>query len=121
MPEQPDYAAMTDNELRRVCRSFRKGFLDGRSSLGMCFEVSSALQEFLSSIGVETTLVKHEDKFWNHAFLVLPDGRVLDATADQFRSSPCPALIPRLRLPMVYIGPPLVIHGASDAEARRAE
>jgi hypothetical protein len=54
----------------------------------MCFAVSAALQGYLSSCGVETELVEADFGHTNHFWLRLPDGRILDPTADQFGLSP---------------------------------
>lgn len=63
----------------------------------MCFAVCGPLQPLLSLAGVETELVeawfKREYGEQNHYWLKLPDGRILDPTADQFG------------LPAVYLGP----------------
>ncbi len=92
---------MTDKKLARICKAFRDGLLDKDSSCLMCLVVSAPLQAFLSFCGVETELSVVEFTWGNHAFLTLPDGRVLDPTADQFGA---------LKLPPIYIGRPLEIH-----------
>ncbi len=92
---------MSDKKLIGICKAFRKGLLAGDSSCLMCLAVSAPLQGFLSVIGVETDLEFVEFDWGNHAFLKLPDGRVLDPTADQFGD---------LNLPPIYIGAPLSIH-----------
>jgi hypothetical protein len=57
-------------------------------------EVSAPLQGLLSAVyGIETSLEEADLGHTNHVFLRLPDGRILDATADQFD------------LPCVYLGP----------------
>lgn len=61
---------------------------------------------YLAFIGVETTYEFVETEDFNHAFLRLPDGRVLDPTADQYG---------HLNLPPIYIGPALSIHGADES------
>jgi hypothetical protein len=64
----------------------------------MCAVVSYSLQGYLSFLGVTTELGEVDLKFSNHVFLKLPDGRILDATADQFGG------------PKVYLGMPLWFH-----------
>lgn len=75
---------MTDRELIRIARQFRRGLLGRKSSTDMCMVVSGPLQGVLAGMGVETTLETVEFISTNHVWLRLPDGRVLDATADQF-------------------------------------
>lgn len=79
---------MTDRDLRSICRGFRNGLLNSDPSKGMCFIVSTALQGYLSVCGIETKLIEGEVKngkeVWNHYWLELPDGRIIDSTMDQF-------------------------------------
>ena len=80
---------MTDAELIEVARDLRAGILGKRASAGMCMVVSAPLQGLLSAIyGVETTLETLDFGIINHVWLRLADGRVLDATADQFDRAP---------------------------------
>lgn len=106
MAERP----VTDGGLVRVARQFRKGLLGRKSSRGTCGMVSMALGGYLAFLGIKTEYVETDlqdapTEAANHAWLRLPDGRVLDATADQFDE---------LGLPPVYLGPPIApIHGPS--------
>lgn len=79
---------MTDNELIEFATEFRDGILDGDPSTAMCFAVSAPLQSLLKMFGVETELIEFEvdtpKGLTNHFCLQLSDGRILDATADQF-------------------------------------
>jgi hypothetical protein len=85
---------MRDKTLIRIARDFRAGILQGRPSTLMCAAVSFPLQGFLSALyGIETEVEKIDLDDANHVFLRLPDGRILDATADQFG------------LEAVYLGP----------------
>ena len=59
----------------------------------MCLAVCAPLQGFLSLAGIDTTIVEAHFAETNHVWLQLPDGRILDPTADQFG------------LDVVYIGP----------------
>ena len=80
---------LTDDELIEIARDFRDGLLDGRPPDLMCMVVSAPLQGFLSAVyGVETTLEKLDFENGDHVWLRLPDGRILDATADQFGLEP---------------------------------
>ncbi len=95
---------MTDQELLRVCHAFRSGFIRKRalSSRGLCFVLSIALQGYLWAIGgVNTKLVEGRvrNSSWNHFWLSLEDGRIIDVTMDQFdyhRGT---------KAPKVYLGP----------------
>jgi hypothetical protein len=96
---------MTDEEIIRQATEFRAGLLDGRDSEFMCYMVSAPLAGYLGFCGVQTDLVSGDLGHMNHFWLRLKDGRVLDATADQFNK-----LFPNLNYPPVYLGPPLDIH-----------
>ena len=108
---------MTDAALLTFAADFRRGLLGRRSSRLMCAVVSGPLQGALSFAGVETALERSEppDEFgvWEHLYLRLPDGRVLDPTADQFNG-----VLPE-PLPPVYLGSPLPMHSSSPSLARR--
>ena len=94
---------MTDAELLQVSDEFREGILGhfryGGDSTGMCFAVSAALGGLLSTMGLECRLVQRDFGFTNHVWLELPDGRMLDATADQFNNR-----LRRHKLPKVHLG-----------------
>lgn len=80
--------------LREWSQDFRDGILNGGSSARMCFAVSAALGGALRALlGIESKLVEGDFGSINHVWLELPDGTILDATADQFGGPP------------VYIGP----------------
>lgn len=90
-----------DKQLKTFCREFRKGMLERMSSKGKCAMVSWALQGYLSwALKLKTKVYEGEVGEWNHLWLVMPDGRVIDCTADQFGK----------KYPKVYIGAPLDIH-----------
>ena len=91
---------MEDHILIESAEGFRDGILDGGCSINKCFMVSSPLQAWLLFMGVTCELVSIESETGNHFFIELPDGRVLDATADQFDAT----------LPAVYLGRALAIH-----------
>jgi len=90
---------MTDAGLIECATEFRAGILDGRSSEMMCAVVSWPLAGFLRFSGVECECVSGDLSGGNHVWIKLDDGRVLDATADQFGN-----------FPPVYLGEPLAIH-----------
>jgi hypothetical protein len=92
---------MSDAELIEFASEFRWGVLNGRSSQDMCFAICWPLDGFLRFHRVKCELVEGETERGNHFWLALPDGRVLDPTADQFKG---------LGLPPVYLGQPLSIH-----------
>lgn len=68
----------------------------------MCFATSAPLQGYLSMLDIETELIEGEIKIekniYHHVWLRLPDGRILDPTADQFD---CPN---GSAMPKVYLG-----------------
>lgn len=84
---------MRKQELVKLAREFRRGILDGRSSKSMCFAVCWPLSGLLEAAGVRTELVEGDFGSVNHFWLKLPNGDILDPTADQFGLEP------------VYIGP----------------
>jgi hypothetical protein len=76
---------MTDQELIAIATDFRAGLLGSHPSTDMCFAVSAPLQGLLSALyGVQTELEEVDFGDTNHVWLRLSDGRILDATADQF-------------------------------------
>lgn len=95
---------MSDEELLSIAEEFREGILDGDTSALMCAAVSWPLQGYLSALYhveaecIETDVSLPDGGTINHVWLRLPDGRVLDPTADQFGFA------------AVYLGPPLAIH-----------
>src|SRR5690242_17104231 len=97
---------MTDAQLVRFVSEFRRGILRRRKSRGRCGMVCYPLSTYLSLHGVEAELVitdLMEDMTTaaaNHAWLLLPDGRVLDPTIDQFNTA-------ERRFPKVYLGDPV--------------
>ena len=99
---------MTDTQLIRLCSSFKRGLLKKREGDMMCAVVCYPLQGYLSMLGVDCGLEEVNLQYSNHVFLRLPDGRVLDPTADQFGG------------PKVYIGAELEYHReqAAKPEAR---
>lgn len=107
---------MSDKQLVRICKSFRNGLLGKSPSYRMCAAVTWPLLGLLEAFGVHAELKEvifdGDELIGNHVFMVLDDGRVLDATADQFS-------VPQRVLPPVYIGPPLDIHGRKVGQGGR--
>lgn len=104
---------MDDDDLIECAAGFREGVLNGRESELMCAAVSRALAGYLRFCGVdcdtEDRLITEEGYPANHVWIRLADGRVLDATADQFK---------QLGLPPVYLGKPISpIHRPAQQEA----
>lgn len=89
---------MSDAELKRVARGFRRGMLEGGSSAFMCRAVCLPLAGLFSAMGVNLDLIECEvdcgDHEMYHTCLRLNDGRILDPTADQFP----------FRMPRIYLG-----------------
>ena len=96
------YMIMTDKELKKIVTKFTKGILDGKPSKNMCFAVCLPLHSYLSICEQETELINGEipigDDIYQHTWLQLPDGRIIDPTADQFN-----ALLDK-KMPLIYIG-----------------
>ncbi len=102
---------MNDKKLLKFVTDFTKGVIGESSSKGKCYIVSAPLYSYLLSCGIETKLVEGEvdtkligdispeDGVWIHFWLVLPDGRIIDPTADQFNSRTTETNMPR-----IYIG-----------------
>lgn len=90
------------SELRKIALGFRNGLLGKKPSNWMCIAVCAPLQSFLAVVGYETQLIDgcvldEDGDVMHHCWLGLPDGRILDPTADQFST-------PTRRMPKVYIG-----------------
>lgn len=94
---------MTDKQLLKAVTSFRFGLIGNNSSSLMCMAVSAPLQGFLYVCGINTELINGGiDGIWcNHVWLKMSDGRIIDATADQFNET---AKSDKMIMPKVYIG-----------------
>jgi hypothetical protein len=95
---------MTDKRLLAIGKNFRRGIVDKNSSNRYCYMVCAPLAGYLHYLDMVVEVVEGEVGDNQHFWIRLPDGRVLDPTADQFNdqvSSP---------LPPVYLGPPHEIH-----------
>jgi hypothetical protein len=91
---------MTDAELIDFVTDFREGILDGSSSEGYCYMICAPLVTLLNMNGVKAEMVGGDFGEFNHFWLKLEDGRVLDPTADQFNAFGFGPM------PRVYLGPP---------------
>jgi hypothetical protein len=97
---------MTDAELIEVAAGFRRGIVGAGKPDFMCAAVCWPLQGYLSALcGIEAEAVESDLGVCNHIWLLLPDGRALDPTGDQFNY--CMIKDP---LPPIYLGPPTRIH-----------
>lgn len=62
----------------------------------MCYAVSASLQGVLSfMLGIECKMVEGIVEGCSHWWLEMPDGRIIDGTAAQFKERP---------MPLVHIG-----------------
>lgn len=76
---------MTDRQLKSIAREMRSGILGKRSSRLMCMAISAPLRAMLSAVyDFDTELETVDFPGCDHVWLRLSDGRILDATADQF-------------------------------------
>lgn len=96
-------AEMKDWQLKATALGVRQGILEGRSHPGpsmMCFAICAPLQGYLSFLGVEANLIEGEIRGsdCNHVWLELQDGRILDPTADQFKTPTGEGM------PKIYLG-----------------
>ena len=93
---------MSPLDIKKIATGFRKGFLGKNPSSGQCFVLSVSLQGYLDFMGCKTDLIEGgiRDTDWNHFWLRLPDGTIIDPTADQFNGFDG---LPKM--PRIYIGP----------------
>jgi hypothetical protein len=91
---------MKDKALLKFVTGFRKGMLAKRAPNGMCYAVCSPLQSLLLLSGINTELVECSvlHTSWDHFYLELEDGRILDPTASQFNKPNGEAM------PDIYLG-----------------
>ena len=87
-----------DKRLRRIASEFRNGLLSSKPSTQMCFVVSSSLGSYLHFCGYPCILTKGGIGKYEHFWLTLQDGTVLDPTADQFKKPD------GSDMPTVYLG-----------------
>lgn len=105
---------MTDEEIIEAAEGFREGILEDNpfgengSSHRMCGAIAWPLAGYLRAIceidcAEAKSLVSTPEGDWEHIWIRLSDGRVLDPTADQFNHL-------GREYPAVYLGPPTELH-----------
>lgn len=85
-------------EIKRIATGFRKGMIGSKTSKKMCFAISCALAGYLNFSGYKCKVVEGKIGDWNHFWIALLNGQILDVTSDQF---------PRpdgTNMPTIYIG-----------------
>ena len=85
-------------ELLRIVTDFREGILGDWISNRKCFIVCLPLAGFLPLCGYEAELTEGQINGYQHFWLTLPDGQIIDPTADQFTRPD------GTDMPVVYIG-----------------
>jgi len=90
---------VSDAELLKTATELRRGMIGNKSSKDHCYIVSNPLQAYLEFMGVICFLVEGTVDGRHHWWVGLVDGRIVDATADQFT-------VKGKRLPPVVAGNP---------------
>lgn len=93
-----EHPPVNDGDLLRIARAARERITLGGRSSGYCAVVCVPLAIYLTKRGIPATDVHGGVGEWQHTWIALDDGRILDPTADQFNR-------PGLRMPPVYLGP----------------
>lgn len=88
----------TYSQIIHLVTEFRKGLLGSKTSHQMCFVVSSALAGYLNFSGLTCKATEGFVGEQHHFWITLLDGRIIDATADQFVKPD------GSKMPSVYIG-----------------
>ncbi len=81
-------------ELLKIARGFRKGMLSKKPSKEMCFAICAPLLGYLQFCGYDCLLIQGTVGDWEHYWIELPGGKILDPSADQFDNT----------MPDVYCG-----------------
>lgn len=89
----------TDHDLLRIARAARERITLGGKSSGYCAVVCVPLATYLAWRGMAAVDVHGAVGEWQHAWIALGDGRILDPTADQFNRPGAS------RMPPIYLGP----------------
>lgn len=93
---------MSEKQLLRIAANFTSGLLGKGSSTSMCYAVCAPLHSYLSAVGYATELIEGEieadNAVWGHFWLQLPNGKILDPTADQFNK------YFEKEMPRIYLG-----------------
>lgn len=103
---------MQKSEQLAYALQFREAFLRGTSSDRMCAALSAPLWAALSVLGVGGELHQVEFEDIAHIFIKLPDGDILDPTADQLSGT---------GLPSVFLGPARSVYRHSELWAGGVE
>lgn len=88
---------MKDKELLKYVKEFTKGITES-NSVGKCYMVVAPLSTLLDMSGVENEIEKgiviYKGEEYEHFWIKLKDGRILDPTSDQFKklNLKCPYL-----------------------------
>src|SRR5208337_1185750 len=94
-----DDSAKEVARFKKLVAEFRKGILGKRPSTNMCFVVSAPLQGYLHACcGVDCELESGMIGDYEHFWLRLQNGLILDPTADQFMTPEGD------KMPEVYVG-----------------
>ena len=96
----------TDKELLSITSWYRKEYLNGNIPNGLCHAVSYPLTQYFNFIGISASLSsgsvmyrgKDNPSLYSHWWVTLPDGRIIDATASQFKN------IDGTDMPDIYLG-----------------
>lgn len=94
---------LTTRKLKTFAEEFSYQILDGKPSKGQCAKISWALSGYLSFMGLPNDVYESQVGRWNHLWIKLWNGKIIDCTADQFNRG-------KRKHPKVYIGKPLDIH-----------
>lgn len=93
---------ITDKGLLKLCRQFKAGVLGRKKSKDQCYRVCAPLHSYLSFLKIDCKLIEGYvtigENITNHYWIELPDGRIVDPTADQFNE------IKKQDMPKVYLG-----------------
>lgn len=87
-----------DRDLLRLARAAREQITLGGRSNGYCAVVCVPLATYLTRRGLPAVDVHGAVGDWQHTWIELGDGRILDPTADQFNRASA------RRMPPVYLG-----------------
>ena len=93
---------LTDADLIKLSTQFRYGVIGRTKSWGKCLLVTSPLYCYLKFLKVDCKMIEGYvtigDNITNHYWILLPDNRILDATADQFNE------VREKQMPKVFVG-----------------
>ena len=93
---------LKDKELLKICSQFRYGVIGRGKANRKCYMITAPLCSYLKFLKIECTMIEGfvtiGENITNHFWILLPDGRIIDPTADQFNE------IKGLEMPKVYLG-----------------